>query len=927
MEGTSKWPNRPVARLEMGWCNIPQDPSSTKSKMDIDFHIVSIVGADERDGSSVYFVVRLFGRTADGRSVAGVVRDWSPHFFVLINVDRGETENSVKEIISRSAKGRKHDLTTAQGRDFVGYRASEDRFVRVSAPCLDDLYRIYATLTSSFAGTVTYEKRIDPVLCFARDIGLETGWLRGAGGRIIARRNTKCDVEVELDLCGLTALNGREWDRVAPFSIASFRLRKDDASRLTMASVSASVLGSTDIETHVWTLAEAGKSICEPGSSVYHLASETDLLRAWTSFLSDRNPDFVLGYDPHNRDCDILFARVDALGIRSTILGNLARDKSPTSFPELLRTGTFRSGPNVPEPRLTIPGRVLIDVCSLVRDETQLSHYGLDAVARLLLGEKETKTQPVSALPIRIAAKRMSLYRLIEISRATFLPLQFVHCSGQSARTKSHLHRVARELGYYLPDNAHVRLGVASMDSFFRVEQHHLKRKSSELGDEDDDSDVRVDHGDSYAGGLVLDPRPGFYHGSENAVILLDFKSMFPSIIVGYNLCPSNLVLNQSSSEEAGAAGLQVVAYRRSDDTTCPTIPFVQRGKAPLPVLLCRLAEKRAAVRQLIAKTDKDDPLLCIYEARQLALKVCMNAVYGVFGSPHNSLGSNVLGQVVAAKGRELLVQAQTLILDNYPFSDIVYGDTDSLFVRLNRKELSLDQQFRLGADIAEKVSLAFPEPIQLELQSVLSRLVLFDKKKKYLALEHTTANDPGSLLDRGLLNRNMTQALRSTLLGIAERLFALTDASQAEANAFAHAKEQLGCLVAGTTSLDALARTKTLGKDPRETESKKEQDYSSVARRMAERDKELGIGDDVSYVVIADAVGSRPEELLFAKEHGLGYDPRHYLSLFRNPLRQVLSAFRGPVEIDPVFQRAEAEAERLVMRLKKPTSGFVFRA
>jgi len=141
----------------------------------------------------------------------------------------------------------------------------------------------------------------------------------------------------------------------------------------------------------------------------------------------------------------------------------------------------------------------------------------------------------------------------------------------------------------------------------------------------------------AYAGGLVLEPMRGLY---EKFVLLMDFNSLYPSIIQEYNICFTTV-------------------QQPVDADELPTLPDSKTEAGILPLQLKRLVESRKEVKKLMAAPDLSPELQMQYHIRQMALKLTANSMYGCLGFAHSRFFAQHLAALVTHKGREILTNTR----------------------------------------------------------------------------------------------------------------------------------------------------------------------------------------------------------------------------------------------------------------------------
>ena len=145
-----------------------------------------------------------------------------------------------------------------------------------------------------------------------------------------------------------------------------------------------------------------------------------------------------------------------------------------------------------------------------------------------------------------------------------------------------------------------------------------------------------------HEGGLVLEPKKGLY---SKYVLLLDFNSLYPSIIQEYNIC--------------------FTTVQRPEDDGIPALPeSVAGGLAPLPCVIQGLVHRRRAVKNLM-KSCKDPVKLRQLDIRQQAIKLTANSMYGCLGFTASRFYAKPLASLITSQGREILQATVDLVQSN----------------------------------------------------------------------------------------------------------------------------------------------------------------------------------------------------------------------------------------------------------------------
>jgi DNA polymerase alpha subunit A len=222
----------------------------------------------------------------------------------------------------------------------------------------------------------------------------------------------------------------------------------------------------------------------------------------------------------------------------------------------------------------------------------------------------------------------------------------------------------------------------------------------------------------AYSGGLVLDPIVGFY---DKFTLLMDFNSLYPSIIQEYNICFTTI--------DPPAKGTVNVKDGESSITASLILPDASMEMGILPRQIRRLVESRRDVKKLMAKPDLPADLRMQYNIRQLALKLTANSMYGCLGFSRSRFFAQHLAALITEKGREILLNTKS-VLEKLSYS-IIYGDTDSIVINTN--SCDYNEVYNIGLNIKQHINKIYRN-IELDIDGVYKFLLLL-KKKKYAAL------------------------------------------------------------------------------------------------------------------------------------------------------------------------------------------------
>lgn len=252
-----------------------------------------------------------------------------------------------------------------------------------------------------------------------------------------------------------------------------------------------------------------------------------------------------------------------------------------------------------------------------------------------------------------------------------------------------------------------------------------------------------------YKGGLVLEPMRGLFDN----IILIDFNSLYPSIIIESNLCFSTI---SEIKKECGPEISRIAINDGKGDS----IAAGKHGKelALLPKILDTLISRRKKLKQELAK--KYSPT---YDARQKALKLTANAIYGCLGSTGRF--SNLdMAMFITSRGRELLRKAKAEI-EAFGLC-VIYGDTDSLMIQSN---CSIDEIPELSKKICDNINRHF-NFINIEMEDVFEKIILYTKKK------YAGITTKGEIIMKGIERRDFCRKSNEFIYDIVEILLTFND-------------------------------------------------------------------------------------------------------------------------------------------------------
>jgi DNA polymerase-2 len=543
-------------------------------------------------------------------------------------------------------------LSTFEGNKVDAVYFNTQRDLKIAAEFLDS------------KNIITYESDIDPVKRFLmeRFINVQA---------VVAGEARKRDT--------LTTFNNPKilpCDITPQFVIASIDIEtgiKDD----TLYSIAVHVTGRSGEHKKVFMIGTGSNKLPD-----YITLSETekDLLNEFSLWFKKIDPDIIIGWHVIGFDLMFLEKKYQVLNVPF----DLARDGGRITL-KTRKSGGYYA---------VIPGRIIIDgPVSLRSSFFSFEDYKLETVAQELLGRgKEITPEKNKVGEIEKYFKenkiKLAEYNLTDavLVSEIFSKVGLIGLAVKRAQISGML---MDQLG----------MMTAAFDHFYLPKIHRAGFVAYNVKDI-----TGMDHA---AGGYVLDPKPGLYDN----VVVLDFKSLYPSIIRTFNIDP----ISRLSSSLPSIKTPNGYSFSRTNHF--------------LPEFIAQLMELRSK-----AKAQKDMQL-------SQAIKILMNSFYGVMGSYGCRFYHPDLPTAITGTGQYLLLGSRDY-LQNIGY-EVIYGDTDSLFVKLNKSEEDCGQD--TGKQLAVKLNSYWKEKLRndYEIESYLE--IEFEKYYRKFIITSARGSDAGA--------------------------------------------------------------------------------------------------------------------------------------------------------------------------------------
>jgi len=356
---------------------------------------------------------------------------------------------------------------------------------------------------------------------------------------------------------------------------------------------------------------------------------EEDLLHKFLQLLQEQDPDIITGWNVIDFDLNVIFKRLSNYKIHPL----LGRDN--TNCRLRIESGFFRDS------KADIPGRQVLDGMIILRNShIKLRDYKLNTAAHQILGEEKLIGNEVDKWKVIMDYYNKSPQKLVDYNlKDSELVYKILEKTDTLTLT------IKKSLLTGMPLNR-TSASISSLDSLYFKEarKRKLVLPSSSFGSIEE----------KLKGAYVMESKPGIY----DYIVLLDFKSLYPTIIKTFNIDP--------------------ITYRKKKDKYTLQAPnkalFTTEIEGIVPVLFDNIWKERDEYKK---KKDK----VAIY-----ALKVLMNSFWGALASPAYRMYNQDVGNAITSFAREIIqLTAKKIEEKGYK---VIYSDTDSIFLISKAKNL-----------------------------------------------------------------------------------------------------------------------------------------------------------------------------------------------------------------------------------------------
>ncbi len=646
-------------------------------------------------------LIRLWLKDESGKLLVAKVKDYSPYFFILLDQTRvKDAERKVRSKLSKEPYVKDMQLVEMKK---LGERM---KFLKVTCNLPSQLQKardLIKVLESARGGSGEVIDEYEYAMNFYRKFLIDSRingccWIEIKG---LESLKEKKEVEVSInDLKVLQTTKKEPKLKIVAFDIEC--VEENGENRVVMIS-----LYSEGLRKVITTLKQRDKKL---PSFVEVVGSEKALILRFVELINELDPDIIASFNGDGFDFAVLDERAKANKIELT----LGRDGSKVVFTRRARESSAR-----------IAGRVHLDVFQFVNNilspHLQTEVLTLDAVSAELLGDRKIE---------------LDYQELLETVRKKRDPSKLAeYCLKDSELTYKLVKLLLPQMLSISQTVGQILFDVSRM-TYGQLVEWYLLRKARErdevLPNQPKFEEIRKRRMRTYVGGFVKEPIAGLHE----QIAVVDFKSLYPTIIASFNISPETL--------DCDCCKGKAKVVPETKHWIC------EKRRGFVSEVIKELVERRSEIKKRMKKLDKKSLEYRLLDAQQYALKIIANACYGMFGFAGARYYCHACAEVTAALGRHWIRKIIKLAEENSFL--VIYGDTDSCF--LKSKEKLSDEDFKKKVlSFLELVNKQLPGIMRLDLQGFYKRGIFIPRgvgygtaKKRYALISYE-----GELLVRGL--------------------------------------------------------------------------------------------------------------------------------------------------------------------------------
>ena len=866
-------------------------------------------GEDDAYATDNHCTVMLFGCTDKGAPMLVRVDDFRPYIFFEFPSHVPTFQRELQAHL-RGVELNRLTFKSVWRRNMYGWipdtmdhpsSRKKHRYLKVSFPTVSMMKR-----AARFPNYRAHEDRVAPETKFLDDTELSpSGWVSVNGRAVVDDERIFHGANKSVEVaCGKASLKPIDTPEIAPLLVAfvdiecvSDTMAFPDATQrrdqVHQIGVNFWRVGSPKESTVKVLFVQPARCGAVDGAHVERFNDEGEMLRGFRNMVMiDANPDVLATFNGFGFDLPYLWKRAELLERTDFFFcDRITTHKCKANTKELSSSALGQNELFL----IDMYGRTNLDLYNWIKANEKLESYKLDAVAEHFLGEKKLDMDYKELFRMaRGSSKeiaRVGLYCIqdcyllvmlsirlqifagnIEMSRVTHTPMELLVTRGQQIK-------VVNQIVWY---GHRMEVEADGDGGYIMNTPRNFSGKP----------------GDNYMGATVLEAKAKYY---TDPIATLDFMSLYPSIILANNFCFSTLVQDPQYEDIPG------IDYATIEFENKRYV-WAKNHEGVIPKMMNALLGARKTAKKLMAAAGKkiDDAKKAIdeadaanngvaieeahhalaraeiekavYNARQLALKVSANSIYGFTGAVNTGqYACLAIADSVTFRAREMLNHTVELVTEfTNGTCEVVYGDTDSVMVKFAGCS-TVEEAAAVAEQAAVWITQKFAEQtgtsyIVLEFEKVYFPYLLM-RKKRYAGLMF---EPKGSIMVQTKLDAKGIELVRRDNCALAKRCQkALLDALMYKRDPVLAQQlvlVELARIVANEVPIKDYKISKSLRKNYKSDDLP----HVHVCAKMAQRQpgSEPQVGDRVPYVLLH--LKNNPSAKTFEKAEDIGYATRN---------------------------------------------------
>ena len=634
--------------------------------------------------------VRLYCKDIKGKSVLVLDSTFKPYFYVMPK--EGKANELKKKIEGLDTKKLETKILKVEIVERK-WKLEKTKFVKViidnpkKIPEMRDVVKDWKDVEETYEYDISFYRR------YIIDKQLEPlGWIEVIGEESVAEKNYQVDRIIRVG-----SVEASESFRKIGFKILAFDtewIEKSGKPELIMLSVVGNSGYRRVLTTWHWD---------RRPSHVEVLKGEKELIERFIQIVKEEDPDFLAGYNSDGFDIPMLKDRATELKVPL----KLGRDNVPVY---VVRRGRISSA--------KIKGRVHVDIFDFINHILSPSMKSevltLNEVAQELLGLEKKKMKYKDM--VEIWSKKEKIETLVE------------YCEWDSELTLRLAEHILPQIFALCKTTGQLPFDVTRYTYSQLVESFYMRKAfldGSLIPNRPKTDEIeRRRMQPAYKGAIVIEPKKGIH----SDILVFDFRSLYPSVIVTHNISPETFNCGHKECEEKNKVPEE-------------KFYFCIKTKGFIPKYLEEIIRARQEIKKKMRRLKKDTEEYKLLDNQQFALKTIANASYGYFGFIGAKWYKRECGASVAASGRYYIT---SVIGEAKKFGfEIIYSDTDSLMARYPEK-ISREKLKEIGEKFVEIFNNKLPGIIELEFRDLYKGGIFVARekggigaKKRYALLDY----------------------------------------------------------------------------------------------------------------------------------------------------------------------------------------------